>query len=309
MRYIFGPVPSRRLGMSLGIDMVPYKTCTFDCVYCECGQTTVKESARRDYFGCVEPVIAQVQQVLSSGVSVDYVTLSGSGEPTLNLRCGEVIEAVKRLSSRPVAVLTNGSLLTRDDVFEELLVADVVVPSLDAARQETFQRINRPLAEFEIESIVDAIGRFSRAFKGQVWLEVLLVEGLNDTDEEIEALRRAVDRIEPDVVQVGTVDRPGAERWARPVCDERLAFAVSALGPRAALIGGPARRSEPALPGELEQRVLALVLRRPCTLSDIETSVGVKRPIVLKALAELVKAGRVEEFEHEGRRFYLAVRG
>nr|HDM59124.1 radical SAM protein [Bacillota bacterium] len=210
MKYIFGPVPSRRLGMSLGIDMVPYKTCTFDCIYCECGRTTVHEAIRRRHFDSLSLVLDEVLKLTRSGRRIDYITLSGSGEPTLNLQCGEFIREVKSKTDKRVAVLTNGSLLTREDVFKELLAADLVVPSLDSARQSSFERVNRPVKGMSAQEITEATAEFVKAFEGEVWLEVLLVKGFNDSQDDLAALSDAVMRIAPDQIQVGTVERPGA---------------------------------------------------------------------------------------------------
>jgi len=308
MRYVFGPVPSRRLGMSLGVDMVPYKTCTFDCVYCECGRTTVHEVARRRHFDSLAPVLDEVSQVVKRGRRLDYITLSGSGEPTLNVQCGELIREIRRITDVKVAVLTNGSLLTERDVFQDLLEADLVVPSLDAARQSPFERVNRPVAGLSIESIANAIGEFVKAFDGDVWLEVLLVEGLNDSKEDLSALVEAVRRIDPLLVQIGTVERPGAEDWARPVSEESLASLAARLGPKAMVIGRPSRHFVRTSGGEMSSDILALVSRRPCTIEDIESGLGGKRPIILGKVRELEEAGEITEYIHKGETFYVGGR-
>ena len=309
MRYVFGPVPSRRLGMSLGVDMVPYKTCTFDCVYCECGRTTAHEVARRQHFASLAPVLDEVSRVLKRGRRLDYVTLGGSGEPTLNVQCGELIREIKRITDVKVAVLTNGSLLTERDVFQDLLEADLVVPSLDAARQSPFEKVNRPVTGLSIENVAEAMTEFVKAFDGDVWLEVLLVEGLNDSDEDLSALVDAVRRIDPLLVQIGTVERPGTEDWARPVADKVLADFAARLGPRATVIGRPVRHFGAASESDMSSDILALVSRRPCTIEDIESSVGGKRPIILGKVRELEEAGEITKYIHKGETFYIGGRG
>ena len=308
MQYVFGPVPSRRLGMSLGIDMAPYKTCTFDCIYCECGRTTVHETVRRRHFDSLSPVLDELSRIIKSGRRLDYVTLSGSGEPTLNVQCGEFIREVKKKTETRVAVLTNGSLLTRDDVFNELLDADLVAPSLDAARQETFERVNRPVKGMLVQDIAEATAEFVKAFAGEVWLEVLLVEGLNDSQEDLAALSDAVTRIGPDRIQVGTVERPGTEDWARPVSDRKLEDFVTGFGPRAAVIGPPKRDFGVSTGRDIAADVLALVSRRPCTLEDIQSAVSEKRPVIIGKLRELQQAGKITKYVHNDKSFYATKR-
>jgi len=309
MRYVFGPVPSRRLGMSLGVDMIPYKTCTFDCVYCECGRTTVHEVTRRQHFASLAPVLDEISQVLKRGRRLDYITLGGSGEPTLNVQCGELIREIRRITDVKVAVLTNGSLLTEREVFQDLLEADLVVPSLDAARQSPFERVNRPVTGLSIESIAEATAEFVKAFSGDVWLEVLLAEGLNDSEQDLDALVEAVGRIAPLQAQIGTVERPGTEDWARPVADKVLADFAARLGPQGTVIGSPERDAGGSSGSDISAAVLALVSRRPCTIDDIESSVGGKRPIILGKVRELEEAGEITKYIHKNETFYVGKRG
>ena len=170
LKYIFGPVPSRRLGRSLGIDLIPYKTCTFDCIYCDLGRTTHKTTSRQSYV-----VSEEIQKELELSLSVldkkpDYITLSGSGEPTLNTNIGEIIRKIKEITSTPVAVLTNGSLLSMDEVREDLSEADAVLPSLDAITPALFEYINRPHASLRIEEIISGLIQFRNQYRGQIWL-------------------------------------------------------------------------------------------------------------------------------------------
>src|SRR5512135_2583332 len=169
--YIFGPVPSRRLGLSLGVDVIPKKVCTLDCVYCEVGATDKRALRRREYFPA-EAIIAEVEGALASHANVDYISFSGSGEPTLNSKLGEIIRAVKAMTSIPVAVITNGTLFSLEDVRYDLIVADVVLPSLDAATQEVFEKIDRPHPQLRIETIIEGLREFRREYKGQLWLEI-----------------------------------------------------------------------------------------------------------------------------------------
>ena len=188
MGQIFGPVPSRRLGFSLGVDVIPLKTCTYNCIYCQLERTTQKTLRRAEYVA-VEPILQELQHVLSLGQNIDYITFSGSGEPTLNAKLGEMIREIREMTSIPVAVLTNGSLLSEREVREDLSAADLVIPSLDAVSEEAFQRVNRPHGRLKIGAIIEGLKVFRRAFQGQLWLEIMFVKGINDTPEEIARMR------------------------------------------------------------------------------------------------------------------------
>jgi wyosine [tRNA(Phe)-imidazoG37] synthetase (radical SAM superfamily) len=188
MRYshIFGPVHSRRLGRSLGIDLVPYKICSFDCVYCECGETTREVLEREDFFP-VNEVLEELRDYLSGYPKLDFVTFSGSGEPTLSLSIGIVIRYLKdRFPHYRVAVLTNGSLLWKEEVRRDLLLADVVLPTLSSVVEETFRQIHRPARGLTADRIVSGTEQFRKEYKGQIWLEIFIIPGVNTMDSELE---------------------------------------------------------------------------------------------------------------------------
>jgi len=215
-RYLFGPVVSRRLGISLGVGLVPSKTCNFDCVYCECGPTTNLTCERRDYVPA-DQVIAELDDCLGKAPDLDYVTFAGSGEPTLHARIGEIIGFLKdRYPRYRVAVLTNSTLLADPDVRAALMRADLVAPSLDAVSGEKFQQLNRPCPGVTPEGVVAGLRDFVREYPGEVWLEVFIVPGINDRDDEIQRLKGAIATINPDRVQVNTLDRPGTDPRVRP---------------------------------------------------------------------------------------------
>jgi wyosine [tRNA(Phe)-imidazoG37] synthetase (radical SAM superfamily) len=168
-KYLYGPVPSRRLGRSLGVDIVPFKLCTLDCVYCQLGKTTKKTLQRGDFLP-VEAVLAELKSRLADGLEADFITIGGSGEPTLHSRLGALIDGIKKLTSIPVAVLTNGTLLYKKDVRADCAKADVVLPSLDAADEQTFRRINRPRSGLTVEQLISGLCAFRSEFTGQIWL-------------------------------------------------------------------------------------------------------------------------------------------
>ena len=214
-KYVYGPVPSRRLGRSLGVDLVPFKTCTYDCIYCQLGRTTDQTTRRLEYVE-TDKVLAELKAKLESAALPDYVCLAGSGEPTLHAAIGEVITGIKRLTRAPVAVLTNGSLLWEGDVQQALMEADLVMPSLDAGDEAVFQRVNRPHREIAFETMVDGLAAFTARFPRLVWLEVLLVDGITGTERQVEKIAALARRIRPGRVQINTVSRPPAEGFPAP---------------------------------------------------------------------------------------------
>ncbi|RLC09648.1 MAG: hypothetical protein DRI24_21450 [Deltaproteobacteria bacterium] len=196
--YLFGPVPSRRLGISLGIDLVPMKTCTLNCIYCECGRTTDLTLSRREYVPLPE-VKAEFLHYQSNHPRPDYITFSGSGEPTLNSSIGKIIRFIHSHDTGiPVAVLTNGTLLFDPQVRKELKPASVVMPSLDAATDKVFIKINRPHSRSSVKGMIEGLIQFRKEFKGLIWLEIFIVTGLNNTESELTALKRAIQKISPD---------------------------------------------------------------------------------------------------------------
>lgn len=303
-RYVFGPVPSRRLGHSLGIDLVPYKTCTYDCVYCQLGSTSRKTVERKSYVP-VEDVLGEVRRRLASGLRPDYITLSGSGEPTLNADVGRVIDGIKSITEIPVAVLTNGSFLWMEDVRRALLHADLVVPSLDAGTPETFARINRPHDAISFERMVEGMIAFREEYSGNLWLEVFLVDGMNDSDDEITHIAELARRIGPDRIQLNTVTRPPAEASTRPLKNERLVEIAQRFVPPAEVIADISPDIPDKKMGCMED-IAGMCRRRPCTLQDISKSLGLNPSEVSKYLQELQRQGSIKTQELEGRTYFVA---
>ena len=304
-RYLFGPVPSRRLGISLGIDLVPHKTCLFNCVYCECGRTTNLTCERREYVPTNE-VIAELDEFLATAPDLDYVTFAGSGEPTLHSGIGEIISFIKdRYPHYRVAVLTNSALFTDPDVRAALMRADLVVPSLDAVSEEVFVKINRPSPGITAGQVLEGLLDFAREYTGEVWLEIFIVPGVNDTEKELRLLKDAVIAIEPDRVQVNTLDRPGAEDWVRPASPEAIERIAAMLGGNAGAIGvAYAGRTLPPVTREIRETILATIRRRPCTPRDLATLLGIRPTEVAKHLRVLEAEGLIEAVEEKRGVFY-----
>ncbi len=307
-RYLFGPVCSRRLGTSLGIDLVPLKTCTFNCVYCECGRTTTLTGERREYVP-TDQVIAEVDEYLAKNPDLDYVTFAGSGEPTLHSGIGEIISFIKdRYPHYRIAVLTNGTLFTDPAVRAALMRADLVIPSLDAVSEEAFRKINRPCPGITAGDVLEGLRTFAEEFTGELWLEVFIVRDLNDTEEEILLLKDAIASINPDHIQINTLDRPGAEIWVRPALPLALERIASILGGSTEVIG--AVRAGQAIPQKAEEVIdllLATIRRRPCTLDDLTAILGLRPAEVTKCLRILEAEGQIEPIREERGVFYRTV--
>ena len=308
-KYIFGPVPSRRLGLSLGVDLVPLKVCSQDCVYCQIGRTT-DSRIKRDDFVPLDEVLAELKRVLPQVPRPDYITMSGSGEPTLNVRLGEIVDGLRLLTDGAVAIITNGTLLSEADVRRDCAKADLVVPSLDAGDEATFQTINRPARGLTLAGLVNGLVAFRHRFSGQMWLEVFLVAGRNDSDEQIEKIGKLIERINPDRVQLNTATRPTADAEVRPVAPERLGEIAALLGERAEVVAGfkarAAQGEESRITAEV---VLAMIRRRPVTAEDIAAGLGAHPAEVAKAVGHLLESGAVARTDRDGRAYFEAIGG
>ncbi len=304
MKHLFGPVPSRRLGLSLGVDLVPYKVCSFDCVYCECGRTTIHTTKRAEYVPCSE-VIEELEELLKNPPELHYITFSGFGEPTLNIGFGKVARWIREHTQFPLALLTNSSLLVHPEVRKEASLCTVVLPSLDAARQETFLKINRPAEGIEIKEIIRALKDFKREHPSvRMDLEVLFVKDYNDQEEEIKELKKAIEFIEPDGVHLNTVDRPPAEK-VEPVDIQFLKEVKSYFGGNTKIVGFGEYETTLELE-RLKDAVLAVIQRRPLRETDIAKLTGQDIRMVAKLLDALKKDDLVEEVHFESQCFFKA---
>lgn len=300
---IYGPVPSRRLGFSLGIDIIPYKTCSLNCIYCQLGPTTQKTVQRKEFISW-KKILSQIKSVLSSGQRIDYLTFSGSGEPTLNSALGKLIREIKKITSVPVAVLTNGSLLTRKSVRDTLKAADVVVPSLDAATQAVFTKVNRPHTSLRVEKIIEGLKKFRQEFKGSIWLEIMLVKGVNDSASHIKKLKNFIAKIKPEKVQLNTVVRPPSEELAHPLSLKELEKIKNLLGENCEIIAEFKKKKQIPRVENLEAAILSMIRRRPVTLSDISISLGKNKSEINKYLGFLLQEGKIKSIIHKNLKYY-----
>lgn len=305
-KHVFGPVPSRRLGISLGVDLIPHKVCSFDCVYCECGATTKLTVEREEY-----TLLSQIQEELVSyfkkNAEPEFITLSGSGEPTLNLFFGEVIRFARRNWPHiPVAVLTNGSLLGSAEVRRDLMEADLVLPSLDAASREVFLKINRPAKGISIESYVQGLIDFRKEYRKEIWLETLILPGYNDSKEELDLMRDAFLRIKPDRIQINTLDRPGRIQGLQGASHSELLRIEKYWNLNNTEIIAPAKRRKrvASYSSNIEETILGTVKRRPCTVQDLSAILGIHVNEVNKYLSVLEEQGVVRTVREERGLFY-----
>jgi wyosine [tRNA(Phe)-imidazoG37] synthetase (radical SAM superfamily) len=298
--HIFGPVPSRRLGRSLGIDLVPSKTCTYDCLYCQVGRTTQKTTERKNWVP-VDEIIAELKSKLSS--KPDFITLSGSGEPTLNSGCGLLIEKIKQITDVPVAVITNGSLLFMPDVRNDIKRADVVMPTLVAGDEETFKKINRPVPQITFDKMLGGLIDFRKEYTGKYWLEVFIVAGVNDSDGQIDRIAKCIEKIQPDKVQINTVTRPPAEN-VNAISRQRLEQIAKRIYKNAEVI---ADFKSDDITGDFNVKsndIIEMLKRRPCSADDIAAGLKISILETLKHIEALIKSGKIEAVKQNGKIYY-----
>lgn len=295
-KYLFGPVPSRRLGMSLGVDLVPHKVCTLNCVYCECGATTKLTLDRKEYVPYGK-VISELEQYFTNNPDPDYITFSGSGEPTLNSRIGDVLDFIKLLKPDiPVAVLTNGTLLFQKQVRKELLKADIVLPSFDAASEASFHTINRPASSLDFQDYIKGLEKFRSEFQGEIWLEILILPGYNDNKGELRLLKEAIGRIRPNRVQLNTLDRPGTIVDLNAASYSELQDIVNSWDIENVEIIAkvPSRIANRSYRKDIEEAILETILRRPCTVDDLANILGLHANEINKYLGVLEDQNKIE---------------
>lgn len=306
-QYVYGPVPSRRLGRSLGVDLVPFKTCTYDCVYCQLGRTTNLTIRRKEYVP-VDAVVAEVERRLGElDAPPDYVTLAGSGEPTLHAGLGDIVADIRRRTDVPLAVLTNGSLLSEPAVADALAEVDLVVPSLDAGMAAMWRQVNRPHPDLDWATMLGGLERFSHGFAGRVWLEVMLLEGFTDTEADASAIAALARGLRPERIQLNTAVRPAAEEGVGAVSRERLEVLARRFVPPAEVVAEFREVVGDAHAGATAEDVLALLRRRPCSAKDVADGLGIPPNEVLKRIDELIAAGRAAAVRRDGGVYYAVV--
>jgi len=303
-KYVFGPVPSRRLGYSLGVDIIPGKYCCFDCIYCQIGKTTNHQIERKSFF---DPymIINEVIEKVNKSDHIDYITFSGSGEPTLNSDIGLMIDEVKRTVPIPVSVITSGALLFQEDVRKDLLSADIILPSLDAVSEDIFRYINRPHLMVEIQSVISGLKLLRKDFRGRIWLEIMLVKDINDDEEELGKIREVADSIHADKIQLNTVTRPPGEDIPGMLTKDELEKACSFLGNTCEIIstfeGIPVQHEEK----EWTKNVLDILKRRSLSLDDIVKVTGVSFYKAKNRLKLMENEERIKSYHFHDTIYYI----
>jgi len=306
VEYLYGPVPSRRLGLSLGIDLIPYKICSFDCIYCECGSTT-NLSNKREEFKPVDKIIEELDQYLKDKPELDYITFSGSGEPTLYLHIGKIVDFLnENYPEYDTALLTNSSLLSQKEVRDEIKNLDLIVPSLDSVIEDNYQKINRPHPDIKLKDIIDGLIKLRKEFQGKIYLEIFIIPGINDTKREYQKFNEIIKKIKPDRVQLNTLDRPGTEDWVEPASEEELKRAVDIIGKKAEIIGKYApTKKQSGISHAVKKRIIETITVRPCTVRDLAEILNLHVNEVNKYLREIDKEYNIKTKEQKRGRFYF----
>lgn len=308
MKYLYGPVPSRRLGVSLGIDLIPYKACSFNCVYCECGATT-KLTDQREEFVPHKEVIKELDEYLKEKPKLDYITFSGSGEPSLYQGLKEIVDFVK--DSHPeykLALLTNSSLLNNKSLRKEISKIDLVVPSIDSVIKKNYEKINRPHKNIKLDNIIKGLIKLREEFSGKLWLEIFIIQNLNDSKEEINKFKEIIEKIKPDRIQLNTLDRPGTESWVKKETEEKLKEILDFFGEKAEIIGPfIPKDTQNFLSNSVKTRIKEIIKRRPCTINDISQILNLHVNQVNKYLRELSNENKIEsKTESRGVFYYIS---
>jgi len=308
MSYVFGPVPSRRLGQSLGIDPIPSKTCNWNCVYCQLGRTLPLTNERREYFPRKE-ILVEVSKTLASHVPgiIDWVTFVGSGETTLHSGIGWLIREVKVLTEIPIAVITNGALLYLPEVRQELSAADVVMPSLDAGSAKLYRKINRPWPALTYQRLLDGLIAFRKEHSCRLWIEVMLINGLNDSEEALRDIAAALGQIQPDQVHINLPHRPPSEPWVKPPSKVRLLRAMEILGASARVIHSVEGVFDLSASDNLAEAITNIITRHPIEEGELNQALENQASGRIEDALELLAAsGKAQVVERYGRRYWSA---
>lgn len=304
--YIFGPVPSRRLGHSLGIDIIPFKTCSYDCIYCQLGKTTNKTISLSEFIP-INTILNELKQKLKENVKIDYITLSGSGEPTLYLKIGELISSIKNETDKPIALITNSSLLWNKSLQENLKNIDLIIPSLDAGDKDIFEQINRPHEKLSFEKVVNGIIDFSNYFQNKIWLEIFLLEGINTINKRIEKIALYAEKIRTDKIQLNTVTRPPLEPYVKEVSMHKINDIKKYFKGNVEVISKFKKINEEQYCNVSMNEILNLIKRRPCSLEDICNGLNISKIETIKYLELLKKENKIKIINENSIFYYCIV--
>lgn len=306
MNYFYGPVPSRRLGFSLGVNLTPKKFCTFNCIYCQIGKTSKKTVKR---FFCVDMARfeKELQEIIRKKPRIDYISISGAGEPTLHKNLDLIIDTIKRVTKNkyPVAVITNSSLLHKKEAREELLFADLIVPSLDGATKKSFSQIDKPQKSITFEKIIKGLINLRKEFKGKIWLEIMLIGGINDSLSEAYKFKELINKIKPDKVQLNLPVRPSGVKIALPEYS-RVKAIKKIIGPRAEIVSSFYKQAQKKFSESIEQDIIRYLKVRPATLIDLTKSLGQDKISLGKRLKALIGKRVIKEKIYHNKKYFVS---
>ena len=305
-KYLFGPVPSRRFGWSLGVDLTPYKSCSLDCVFCQLGRTTNKTVSRKEYVP-TDDVISEIDDWLNAEGSADFITLSGSGEPTLHLHFGKILDYIRSNSNIPAVLLTNGTLLYLKEVRDAALSANIVKISLSAWDQSSYDWVNRPHKQLEFSRLLEGYKDFRKQFHGELWMEVFLVWGINSIPSDVRKIATLAREIKPDRIHLNTAVRPPAEEFAEAVSIERLSSLQHFFNPEAEVIA-EFNASKGITVKENKDFIFSMLARRPCTIDHIAKGFGLHINEVSKYIGSMMRSGEIMEERKNSTVYYAATR-
>lgn len=303
-KYLYGPVPSRRLGQSLGVSPIPPKTCNYSCVYCQIGRTTNFTNTRQDFFP-KEEILSEIESFLKKPANFDFITFVGEGEPTLYKSLGWLINSTKKLTDKPIAVITNGALLYDSTVRKDLLGADVILPTLDAGTQELFKRINRPIKSLLIDEIIRGMIDFRSEFSGQIWMEVMLVKGLNDDKEDISKIKEILEKMHCDRIYVNVPIRPPAESWVEIPDKERIVEICKELNAHNIAHYESIKGFQINKEDDLREQILKITTRHPLREDQIISMMNLSEQEAISLLQSLAEEKKLRRIEYNNQIFWI----
>jgi wyosine [tRNA(Phe)-imidazoG37] synthetase (radical SAM superfamily) len=305
MSYFYGPVPSRRLGFSLGVDLIPKKVCSFDCIYCQLGKTTKKTIKRFTYID-FNKFKKELKGIVKNKPKIDYITISGSGEPTLHKHLDKIIFIIKEVThyQYPVCVITNSSLLYRKDVREEIMQADLIIPSLDSIFFKNFKRINRPHKNITLKKIIQGLIELRKEYKGKIWLEIMVIDKINTTVREAKKFKEVIKKISPDKIQFNLPIRPTEEKVSLPDY-KKLIQLKRIIGPRGEIVISFSKKKNKGFFKKSEKEILNFLKRRPATLKDLINALGMRQQEIIKNLNALLKKKKIRKYTHQRKIYFV----
>ena len=300
-KHICGPTPSRRLGFALAVDLIPPKTCNHNCNYCQLGPTK-EYTVERKSFVPLDDVIAELDDFLGKGSKIDFITFPGSGEPTLSFDLGRALTAARQ-RGYPTALFTFGQLLYREDVLCDVQNASIILPTFLSANKETYYKIARPHPSLNFEDYLSGLEQLKLRYSGEVWLAVMLLNGLNDSPEELQNTKEWIEKIQPDRVQLTSAHRPSLVDTVAPLDYEAMMRARAILGAHCEILGDFQRKQDARYSGNATQMILNIIQRRPASTDELQKSLGLDVNELEKIVLDLVNDKKVEIHAYGSQRF------